>query len=223
MADSNSLTYDQLIADVRQNRFPSSMTGLAQKWLAVAYQDVWEAAPWSFKRVSMETLYLTADGTSTGTVTAQPLMPAAFAEAHRLYDDNGVPLLQIDMDDFEDTYASITATGRPETFTVSGRQIIVGPTPDSAYQFKVSYRRRLAHKDASGNVIAGFFTAGSDYPLWDDHHRVLVPRAQALGLKEINDYWSWPTLQDEFQAQLATMKRDYVERVTPRQWPAYRP
>jgi hypothetical protein len=58
-------------------------------------------------------------------------------------------------------------------------------------------------------VVGGYFTAGTDYPLWDDHHSILIPRAQVLGLKSLNDP-TWPPLQDEYDQQIELMKLDYL-------------
>lgn len=209
MADANALTYAQLVAAVLQNRFPASLTGTAQQWLAVAYQEVWDAANWTFKHVSRASFYTSADGTSSGTATETPLMPTAFADATRLLDDLGCPLGRYSQGEFEDAFTSDTSTGRPWAYAVIDRQVHLGPTPDKAYLFKLSYRRRLAHKDASGNVVAGFLAADTDVPVWDDHHRVLVPRAQMIGLKEKNDP-TWPPLDDEWQRGLLGMRRDYL-------------
>jgi hypothetical protein len=76
-------------------------------------------------------------------------------------------------------------------------------------KLQVSYRRRLAHKNAAGTVVGGYFTDGSDYPLWDDHHSILIPRAQSIGLKSLNDP-TWPPLQDEYDRQIELMMLDYL-------------
>jgi hypothetical protein len=215
-----TLNYGEQKTKVAGDRLTSETTDIPE-WLAAAYVDVWNAANWTFKRVSRETFYTTDDGTSTGVPTATPKMPAAFAEATVLLDDQGYEVKQMPEIDFE-TKLTDTTTGRPAYYTVVNRQILLWPTPDAAYAFKVSYKRRLATRNSSGTVHAGFYTADTDLPLWDDHHYILVVRAKILGLKLMTD----PTadmLQDEYGRLMDAMMAEYVERL-PRgyQLPAYR-
>jgi hypothetical protein len=218
---SGQLTYADLKTAVLGKRFPASAVASAAQWIHVAYQDVWDAADWSFKRVSRAAFYTSSDATSTGAATATPSMPAAFARAKRIYDDNGDPLVELAEEEFEDTYTGDTSTGRPEAFTVVNRQVILAPTPNQAYLFSLSYWRRVAHKDSSGNVVTGFLSADGDYPLWDDHHRIVVPRAQMVGLMELNDP-TWPPLGDEYGRLLESMKSDYVPS-PPRRYARWQP
>lgn len=209
MADASQLTYASLQAYVKERRFPDSLTGAVQAWLAAAYQDVWDAADWDFKQVPRQTFYTSSDATSNGTATAKPRMPGDFAYSRRLYDENGYPVDYMDADSFDDDYASTTSTGAPEAFTVVNRQIILAPTPNRVYALSLPYRRRMAHKNTSGVVVAGFLSADTDYPLWDDHHYLLVPRAKTLGLQSIGDP-TWTDLHADYQQRLGLMVGDYV-------------
>jgi len=192
-------------------------------WLAAAYTDVWNAAKWTFKRVSREAFYTTADGTSGGTPTATPVMPAAFASIRALVDDQGDALTQLAEFDFESRYTADTTTGRPCYFMVVDRQITLWPTPDAAYLFSLSYNRRIATRTASGDDQEGIYQVDGDLPLWDDHHYILVTRAKIIALKNLTD----PTaqmLQDEYGRLLDAMMDEYIEAL-PRgyQVPAWRP
>jgi len=215
MPAANALTYLQLQDAVLGRRFPAaSQRDNAKRWIATAYQDVWSAADWTFKRVSRATLAMTS-GDST------PTMPTDFGDAIELYDDAAVPMMRLAQDEFEYRYGDIilaSQTGLPEAYTVVDRQIHVAPLPTTT-TFRLSYMRRLAHREIDDSVAAGFFDEDSDYPLWDDHHSVLIPRATAMGLKEINA----PTgdqAQEEFERQLSRMKEDYTTLRPQRQWGA---
>lgn len=213
MADANALTYLNLQDAVLGRRFnPNTQRANAKRWLATAYADVWTAADWTFKRVSRADLALTdADPT--------PVMPTDFADAIALYDDSGYELQRLSEEVFEHRYANVlvqSQTGTPEAFMVVGRQITVAPLP-SATTFTLSYYRRIAHKDTNGAIVEGYMTSETDYPLWDDHHSVLIPRAMALGLMEINDP-TWTPLMDEYQRQLSRMIEDDEQTRPALQW-----
>lgn len=216
MPAANALTYLALQNAVLGRRFPASSERTnAKRWLATAYQDVWSAADWTFKRVSRAALAMTS-GDST------PTMPADFGEAIDLYDDSGTPMMHLQQDEFEYRYGDIllnSQTGLPEAFTVVNRQIEVAPLP-STTTFRLSYYKRLCHKEADGTTTtAGFMDEDDDYPYWDDHHAILIPRATAIGLQEINDP-TWGQAQDEYERQLERMKADYTQRRPSRQWNA---
>ena len=212
MPDTNALTLAQLRTAVLGRRFPAaSQTTNATRWLATAYQDVWSASTaWSFKRVSLENLAVVA-----GDYT--PAMPAAFGDAIKLFDARGNEIPRLAQEEWEACYTAeiIQATrGVPEAYCVVNREIQLAPIPQSTTTFKLSYLRRLAHKQADGTTVAaGFMDAEDDYPLWSDHHAILIPRAQAIGLQEMSDP-TWQLAQAEYERELDRMIDDYVPRLT---------
>lgn len=214
------MTYAELRAAILERRFPSNSP--VSSWLEAAYDDVWNATEWEFKRVSGATWYTTADGLSNGTPAQQPKMLVDFANPLALYDDLGNPLVQLPQREFEKTYQPYIVSDRPEAFMVVNRQIWLGPKPNAAYPFKLSYKRRISTRTTTGAVQAGFFVQDTDIPLWDDHHYLLVLRAKMIGLRDRSD----PTasdLENEFARLLAAMKDEYVEQgVLGRQLPAWR-
>lgn len=206
MTDTNALSYVNLQDAVIEKRFPSSARGSVKQWLAMAYSNVWDAADWQFKHVQRAPLTVSS---------SQPTTPAGLAKVTRIYDDLGDPLEQLDQHTFDDWYADPSlGTGRPEAFTVVNRQIVVAPAPGSSYSFQITYVRRLAHKAADGAISEGFFTTDSDYPFWDDHHGILIPRAAAIGLKLRNDP-TWEAVQDDYLGQLELMVNDLAVDVPP--------
>lgn len=207
-----SLNRLQLRDAVLGRRFPAASQGSnALRWLETAYQDVWSAAEWTFARVMLEEL--TVDD-------ATPTMPATFADAIELYSPDGCRLERLSQEEFELYAVSPFFTGTPYVYTVVNRQITLAPTPSGSSTFKLSYRRRMSHKESNGTTVtAGFMDEDTDFPLWDDHHGVLIPRASAIGLQEVNDP-TWEGQQIEYERQLSRMKDDY-EYVRPqRQWAA---
>ncbi len=211
MPDVNALTYAVLRTAVLGRRFPAaSQTTNANRWLASAYQDVWSAQDdWTFARVSLENLTVTA-GDET------PTMPAAYADTSRLFDNQGSELARMSVEEFEASFAAeliLGTRGVPEAFTVINRQITLAPIPQSAATFKHSYRRRMASKTTAGVVQAGFMAVDTDYPVWDDHHAVLIPRAQAIGLQELSDP-TWQLAQTDYERQLDRMIDDYGVKLT---------
>lgn len=214
MPAANALNYLALQNAVLGRRFPaSSQRENAKRWLATAYADVWAADDWTFARVSRANLTFTA-GDST------PTMPADFGDAIELYDNLGTPIERLSQEEFEEEYADsliLGTTGTPEAYTVVNRQIEVAPVPGDA-TYKLSYWRTLSHKESDGvTVTAGMMDEDSDYPLWDNHHSVLIPRATAIGLIELNDP-TWQQAQDEYERQLERMKRAYVQVRPALQW-----
>ena len=216
MPAANALTFLQLQDAVLGRRFPAaSQRDNAKRWIATAYQDVWSAADWTFKRVSRFSLAMTS-GDST------PAMPSDFGEALDLYDDSGVPMMRYSQEEFEYRYGDIlltSQTGLPEAYVVVNRQIEVAPFPTTT-TFRLSYLRRLSHKELDETTVTGgFFDEDSDYPLWDDHHSLLIPRATAIGLQEVNDP-TWDQAQEEYERQLSRMREDYVQVRPAHQWGA---
>lgn len=210
MADANALTRADLVTAILGRRFPSStQTTNARRWLNSAYLQVWSAHPWTFETVSLANLAVTVNNRT-------PTVPTDFADVLDLYDDAGWPLVRMNERDYERAYASgivAAAAGQPAAFTVIDRQILLGPIPQASATYKLSYRRRLSHRDTALAVVAGAMSVDTDYPLWSDHHAVLIPRAAAIGLAEINDP-TWQLQQQEYERQLQLMVLDYGVALT---------
>lgn len=209
MPDANALNRDALVAAILGRRFPAaSQTTNALRWLATAYSDVWEAADWTFKRVSLSSLSVTA-GDET------PAMPADYSETLLLVDQYGDELQRMSQEQFEHEFAADFAngtTGAPWAYTAVDGKLILGPKPNATATFKHSYKRRLSHLESDGTTVtAGFMDEGSDYPLWSDHHGVLIPRAVSIGLQEINDP-TWEAPQQEYERQLARMEAQHTQK-----------
>lgn len=156
-------------------RFNTQTIKLAQvkKWTSQAEIALWNAADWSFKRMPMASL------TVIGGAATEP---TDLGKVHRVYDINGVRLPYMLPDDFEEAYIAPTPapTGVAEAYTVINRQITIGPSQSGT--FKISYRRRYAHLNTGGSVVAGVMSVGTDTPIWDsEHHYILVPWAMRIG------------------------------------------
>lgn len=204
-----ALTYLNIYQAVLGRRFPqSSQLTNSKRWVDTAYQDVWSAADWTFRRVPQSDLVV---------ASATPTMPADYADTIDLFDPQGYRLERMSEEDFERDFlpASSINVFPAYAYTVVNRQIYLPATAAGTY--KHSYYRRMAHKDNAGAVIAGPMSLDTDKPLWDDHHSVLIPRAQVIGLIELNDP-TWEQLQAEYERQLSRMKRDYEQVRPAKQW-----
>ena len=208
MPDANAINFLALQDAVLGHRFPAaSQRPAAKRWLATAYADVWNAADWTFKRVSLSTLAVTSG-------VEKPTMPTDFGETIALFDQFGDELERMSQQRFETTFAADYASGSlgaPWAFTVVDGRIMLGPKPKVSASFRHSYMRRICHLASDQSTVqAGFMDVDSDYPLWSDHHSVLIPRAQSIGLQELNDP-TWQGPQQEYERQLARMEEDHTQ------------
>jgi hypothetical protein len=209
MPDTNAINRGALVTAILGRRFPAaSQTTNALRWLGTAYSDVWHASDWTFKRVSLSNLSVVA-GTRT------PTMPTDYGESLLLVDQYGDELERMPQEQFEATFASdfaLNVRGAPWAFTVVSGQLILGPIPSTTATFLHSYQRRVSHLQSDqATVQAGFMDADADYPLWSDHHGVLIPRAVAIGLQELNDP-TWQEPQQEYERQLSRMEEDHGQK-----------
>lgn len=212
-----ALTYLSLQDAVLGRRFPAaSQRANAKRWLETAYTDVWNALRangglWTFELVSLSDLTVTG-GDPT------PTMPADYGDTLDLFDADGCKLERLGREDFE-AYAVLPqgVSTTPYVYAVIDRKVHLAPTP-AAMTLKHSYRRRVSHLDSDGTTVAaGFMDEDDDFPLWTDHHGLLIPRAYAIGLQELNDP-TWEAPQAEYERQLSRMKDDLEYRRPQRQW-----
>jgi len=201
-----ALSYFNIYQAVLGSRFPAaSQETNSKRWVDTAYQDVWSAADWTFRRVPRFAFAVTSD---------TPAMPTDFADAISLFDPDGAELERLSEEEFE-RYATPADVGTPYAYSVVNRQIYLSASTSGTYA--LSYRRRLAHKDFFNAVVGGPMALDTDAPLWDDHHSILIPRATAIGLQEINDP-TWEQPQAEYERQLSRMKQDYEQVRPAKQW-----
>jgi hypothetical protein len=159
---------------IRQNR-----------WLDTAYLWVWNSrdqagAPvkWSFQQADQVALVVVGSDST-------PVMPSDFGQAGWIMDDQGTELLEMEAEQFDRTFQPGVDTGdtaeRPYAFKSVNGQVTFGPTPSAGATYTTSYRRRVSHYNAAGSVVGGTFTDDGDYPLWPDHHLVVVYHAALIG------------------------------------------
>ena len=205
---TSSISRGALVTAILGRRFPAaSQTTNALRWLLTAYTDVWHAADWTFSRVSLSDLAVTA-GDET------PEMPDDYKETIALFDQYGDELTRMSQEQFEHAFASdfaLGTTGAPWAFMCVNKQLKLGPKPNATATFTHSYRRCLSHLESDQfTVTAGFMDEDTDYPLWTDHHGLLIPRAVAVGLQELNDP-TWEQPQAEYERQLDRMQADHAQ------------
>lgn len=189
--------------------------------LRAGYAWVWNAAEWSFRKIDMGSLSVTA-GDST------PTMPADFGTVTDIFDQDGYALTELDPDEFDRVFQPsvvMSLRGVPSAYKVVDRQVTLGPIPVSTTTFRWSYNRRVCHLDSVTQLpVAGFMIDDPDLPLWPvDHHMILVHHAAMLE-HGLYGYATAATHQDLRDDAKDAMVEDLIgERATGRQVPAYRP
>ncbi len=197
------MNYQAIYTEIVNIRFNSQASKIAQvkSWVGQAEVAVWNAADWHFKRVPIANLTVTA-----GIATEPP----DFSKAKRLYDPRGARLEYLEPDVFEEAFISDpnTPVANASHYTVINRQILVAPYETGT--FKLAYRRRYAHLNNGGSVIAGLMSADTDTPIWDpEFHYLLVPWALILGMKLENDP-SAEAIRNQRDEMLAGMVSELV-------------
>lgn len=190
--------------EVISTRFDESDRDHIKRWLNLRYQWIWNQADWSFKRPPKANLAVSS---------ATPTMPADFAKALRVYDDQGNELVYVDQNEWEFYSLQPGSTpNRASAYTVIDRQLYLYPTPTSA-TYKLAYKRRLSHVDATLGVVGGIMIEDTDQPLWPaEHDFVLVLEAVMLGQQLRNDP-TWTMLVPARDEALDGMKSDLVWQV----------
>ena len=206
------MTNAEIEAAILEDRFNANYTAQITRWRKAAYTEVWYAADWSFRCVAAEDSSLVVVANNR-----KPTMPTNFDRDLALWDDNGNLLERLDTFTFDSRYASDTSTGKPAAYKIVNGQIILGPTPDLAYSFPMPYLRKLSHYTSANVMTVGQMSLATDKPCWsEDHHELLVVRAQMLGLKYTDDPDSANAMQPEYTDLLQKMIVDLAEDlVTP--------
>lgn len=200
------MTFRELQDEVLTLRFKEGRRPSSKLWINTRYGDIWSAADWPFKHVSPSNVAVT-------TGNANPVLPAGFRRAHRIYDQYGNPLSEMLPQDFDDAYryyAVNNVTGQPTDFKVVNGVLTLGPTPNVTATFTVAYERGPVHYNGSSVETALPMTADSDTPIWDSsYHYILVFGAMSMGLRLENDP-SWPAVEDEFRNELSGMMNELL-------------
>jgi hypothetical protein len=169
-----------LVAEILNQGFdPGQDVAHARRWLDSAYGWVWNAAEWEFQRVGPVVMAVT-----TGDDT--PALPADYGDSLRIFDNTGNYLEPLDPDIFDMIYMPgliAATTGTPIAWKMENRIVYLGPTPSGNSNFRIAYKRRLAHFLADGSTVtAGPMVLDTSQPLWEaSHHMVLVYAAAMIG------------------------------------------
>ena len=190
MAD---MTFLDIQNEILSFRFSEGRRTSCKRWINARYSQIWSSGEWPFKRMNEVSLAVVG-GNNT------PTMPTDFGKPIALFNDLGNELMFLEQKDFNRSWAAITTTtGRPNSYTVVNRQIILGYTPSSSATYRLDYTRRLTA-----------LVSDTDVPLIPAEHRyMLVPGGMASGLKEENDP-TYSALEEEFNTLLAAMIDDLL-------------
>lgn len=198
------MTYKQLQDEVIALRFNESKRASIKSWLNLRYAWVWDQAEWVFKRVPPTALAV-ANGSRT------PAMPTDLADVEQVFDDQGATLEELDPDSWDSAFQWDSSSGRPGYYTTVNRQLYLGPTPNAAYSFKLSYRRRLSHVDSITGITGGIMVEDTDQPIWSaEYDYLLVLEAAMLGMQLEKDD-GWAQLKPQRDELLAAMIEDLTD------------
>lgn len=170
------MIYKDLQDAVIRGRFNEGDRTDVKLWLGWAYQRIWNAADWDFR-----------DARSSFTVvtTGPTPVPSDFGREREMFDDQGDLLDYLPPTEFDVLSQGNGATvSRPEVYTRRNRSFEFLPSPDGAYTFEVSYRRRLCHLNDLDEVVAGLLSDDNDRPIWDEdegYDGYLITQAKATG------------------------------------------
>ncbi len=216
MADTPD-TFLAIVNAVLANRFKPTDIGQAQRWVRAEYQYIWNAYDWSFKHVSA---FDTAAQLTIEAGNNTPSLPADFADLAELYDDTGELLEPLTSSRFGERYRGDAINGRrgsPEAYTIVGRTLYLGPTPDRDATFSLGYTRILSHiaTSAGNSIVAGNMSDDSDAPLWypSGSSEALIAGARARGKKRAQDA-TWQADTAERDELLDALLADFAPAAT---------
>lgn len=151
--------------------FGFSDTDPLATWLNAALHEFEDAYPWPF--LEAETSVAVVAGTNT------LVLPSNFYKLMSLkIDGYGTRPEYMDLGFFEDEIEDRTVTGLPTVFTLVGTDSIrLYPTADTAYTFRIVYRKAVPDLAADIDVPA----------IPTRHHYTLVKGAAMVGLQAENE------------------------------------
>lgn len=194
-------------------KFDISVDASVKKWVNLFESELWEAAPWRFKRVPAVVFDVTA-GLSRCPMTSNGVAIADFENAIRVYDNFGNRLEPMSSDVFDDAYMPAIVqgvTGPPEAFKVENGVICLGPTPSASAKFNVPYTRKLSSLTSLGAVQLGPMTADTDTPIWDaNHHMIHVWGGMRMGMRTESDL-SYIGIDDLYSEAFSAMQEALTE------------
>lgn len=186
------MTFAEIQDEVITARFNAGQRASVKRWINYRYSWVWGHAEWPFKKVGPTSLTVTSGSQN---VTE----PSDIARVIRLYTDLGEPVRELEPERFDLAYSYHTYTARPTDYKVVNGQIVLGPTPDANYTYKLAYEKALTE-----------LSADSDTPAFPSrYHYLLVMGAIATGLKLENDP-TWQPLEQEFVEAVGAMSEDLL-------------
>lgn len=205
------MTLDEIVKEVVQIRFKASQRESAKRWVNVRYQAIWGYADWPWKRQGPIDMPLVVGN-------ANPVLPVGFLRPIIVFDDTGGEVEWMEPDEFDriHRYQQVNNTrARPDCFKWVDNVITLGPAPDSAYTFGLSYERKMTYLQGGTTPATGQLTGDNDTPIWDQsYHYILVHGAIATGLRLENDP-TYPAMEEEYEAMLASMQDHYLPTASP--------
>ena len=137
---SDPQTYDDLKTSIATWLVRSDQTDRIPEYIALAE-----------RRLNRVVFCPEREATTTLTAAASVTLPTDFSAVRAIWLDTDpkVVLDQMTLNELRQSYSGAT-TGQPGNYAISGNQLILGPSPDSAYSIELAYwqaswrRRRCA-------------------------------------------------------------------------------
>jgi hypothetical protein len=189
---------------VIKNGFSESDRSDAKTWINFRYGWIYGLEEWTFRRALASVTYAAGDNTLNG-------LPSEYQVAIGLQLSDGTEVDPLDWVEFNRSYYGSGLTGTPANFTVVGGSVYLGPTPSVSGTGQMLFLRGLAHKNASGTVVAGPMSDDDDVPLIPaEHHLSLVHGGKGSGFRLTNVPMA-SQLEQDFSNAITAMRANYLD------------
>lgn len=203
------MVFSEIYGEVITARFNTGQTANAKRWVNLREAQIWATAEWPWAIVGPTALVVTSTDST-------PALPVDIDTPSAIYDDHGDKLQYMIQSEFDDAFISPqlnNTRGRPNAFKWNNGILTLGPVPDTAYSFTMTYLRKICHYAAGTVLTTGPMTADTDFPVFDSEwHEILTLGAISTGLKIENDP-TWTSLEQEFGIMLTGMVDRYLPAV----------
>lgn len=192
---TGDLSFLDLQNAVMSDRFDEEQRGDVKKWINFRYWWLWHLEEWTF-RYGTDLVAVTSGSQAVSS------MPADFLVALSLQRSDGSALDSMGPAAFQRAYYDATSglPGTPESYTVIGNAIYVGPTSnETKTDYQLVYEREYTPLVDDDDVPA----------LPTGAHFGLVHGGAAEGLKLQNDP-TWQAFETDFNSVVQILRRGYL-------------
>lgn len=202
---------DMTTSVIKLGHLGTDQTGEAQLYINDAYEMVWTAADWQFRKVPVPVTVASGSQVVTNLPSDLGLINGFWRGALGTGDRLGFVLPDVFIDRWSDNNTAIVQAGPPYEYTVIGSQVLVGPASnEAATDYTLLHERRFTPLGAGQTPALPIGT-----------HMVVVYAAAATALVSENDFF-FQFCDGRYQARMAAMQREYLvtTRDEPQHWPS---